>query len=360
MPTVSVIVPVYNNKNLLPRCIESILSQTFRDIELILIDDGSSDDSAQICDKYALLDKRVRVILKKHSGVSSTRNYGLNNMSGKYVCFCDADDELPANAVLSLVKANKKSNADLVIGGFASYNIITEVVKPYSSNRTSFIIRNKDELKNNAELLWQQNNMLTSCAKLYDSDIIRSNDIRFNENLTVLEDFDFVLSYLKYVKTIHNIEEYTYNQIVGYKTGFHRPKVDYMDDINYVYEKFIRYLELNSVHISNIIANEIQVQVIILLNVIASIPPQSFTDLIKKRKRAKKVLSFNCVIQSLKNLSSNTYYKTIIDKYGIINWVSGVAVKLKEIDDDYSSIKKEKGPFFAVLWKLKSHMKVYL
>lgn len=93
-PTLSVIVPVYNVERYLPTCIESILGQTFRDLELILVDDGSPDGSGEICDRYAAQDSRVRVIHKPNGGVGSARNAGLDVARGKYLTFVDGDDEL--------------------------------------------------------------------------------------------------------------------------------------------------------------------------------------------------------------------------------------------------------------------------
>ena len=91
-PKISVIVPAYNTEKYLRRCIDSILAQTFTDFELLLIDDGSTDQSGEICDEYADKDVRIKVFHKANGGVSSARNVGLDNALGEYICFCDADD----------------------------------------------------------------------------------------------------------------------------------------------------------------------------------------------------------------------------------------------------------------------------
>ncbi len=91
-PLVSIIVPVYNAEKYLNRCVDSILSQAMTDFELLLIDDGSKDESGRICDEYAAKDARVRAFHKPNGGVSSARNLGLDNAIGKWVTFCDADD----------------------------------------------------------------------------------------------------------------------------------------------------------------------------------------------------------------------------------------------------------------------------
>ena len=96
-PKISVIVPVYNAEQYLPHCIDSILAQTFTDFELLLIDDGSKDNSSKICDEYEEKDKRVKVFHKKNGGVSSARNLGLDKAHGEWICFCDSDDCLKSN-----------------------------------------------------------------------------------------------------------------------------------------------------------------------------------------------------------------------------------------------------------------------
>ena len=98
-PMISVIVPVYNAEKYLQRCVDSILKQSFTDFEVLLIDDGSHDRSGELCDEYGEKDNRVRVFHKENGGVSSARNVGLDNASGEYISFVDADDYLETNAM---------------------------------------------------------------------------------------------------------------------------------------------------------------------------------------------------------------------------------------------------------------------
>lgn len=114
-PKISVIVPVYNTEKYLHRCIDSILSQTFTDFELLLIDDGSKDKSGAICDEYAEKDSRVKVFHKENGGVSSARNAGLDNMRGGYLTFIDSDDWVDSSYLEDLIEY---SCADLVVSDF--------------------------------------------------------------------------------------------------------------------------------------------------------------------------------------------------------------------------------------------------
>ncbi len=115
MALISIIVPVYNVENYIRECIDSILAQTISSFELILVDDGSKDASGRICDEYAALDSRIRVIHKENGGLSSARNSGLEEAKGKYICFIDSDDSVRADYLERLNGAIKKEKADLVV-----------------------------------------------------------------------------------------------------------------------------------------------------------------------------------------------------------------------------------------------------
>lgn len=113
-PIVSVIIPVYNVEDYLCECIDSVINQTYKNLEIILVDDGSTDSSGKICDDYAEKDERIRVIHKNNSGPSKTRNVGLEHTKGKYIYFLDSDDYIELNALEMLVQAAETNDADLV------------------------------------------------------------------------------------------------------------------------------------------------------------------------------------------------------------------------------------------------------
>ena len=117
MPKVSIIVPVYNAENAIERCIDSILNQEYQDFELLLIDDGSKDSSPKILDRRAAEDDRIIVIHKANSGVSDTRNTGIDKAQGTYIQFLDADDWITNDSTKMLVRTAEERDADLVVGG---------------------------------------------------------------------------------------------------------------------------------------------------------------------------------------------------------------------------------------------------
>lgn len=117
-PLISVIVPVYNVEEFLPACIESLMAQTYGNIEILLIDDGAKDSSGKICDSYASLDPRIKVIHKENAGVAEARNTGMENMSGEYFCFVDGDDYVNKDYVNVMYSLMTEHNADISMCGY--------------------------------------------------------------------------------------------------------------------------------------------------------------------------------------------------------------------------------------------------
>lgn len=197
-PKISVIVPIFNAKEVLPRCIDSILSQTFTDFELLLIDDGSKDNSGKICDEYARKDNRIKVFHKENGGVSSARNLGLDNANGEWISFIDSDDYIDKrffeNFINNLV-------SDIIIQGYVEEKIND---KPIYHNMKSLICENSykpifDELSSN------QNTGYLWC-RLFKNDIIINNNVRFNNKYYIQEDEEFIFHYMLYSKTASIIE----------------------------------------------------------------------------------------------------------------------------------------------------------
>ena len=199
MPTVSVIIPVYNAEKNIKRCADSVLNQEYRDLELIMVDDGSKDGTAAILDELAARDERVRVIHKPNGGVSETRNRALDMAEGKYVQFLDADDWIPADSTKLLVRTMEEKNCDLVVADF--YRVVGENVARKGSILNDEVMSRQDYAEYMMEspsdyyygVLWN---------KLYRRDIIEEHHLRMNRELKWCEDFIFNLDYLMHVKTV--------------------------------------------------------------------------------------------------------------------------------------------------------------
>lgn len=141
-PRISIIVPIYKVEPYLRRCVDSILHQTYQNLEVILVDDGSPDNCGAICDEYAAKDPRVRVIHKENGGLSDARNAGMAIMTGAYISFVDSDDALPADALEYMLRLAVKEQADLVIGE----NIRFEEELPDVKDEVATVsVRNREE-----------------------------------------------------------------------------------------------------------------------------------------------------------------------------------------------------------------------
>lgn len=196
-PCVSIIIPIYNAETTLPRCVESVLGQEYTDFELILADDGSRDGSGALCDTFAQQDSRVRVLHKKNSGVSDTRNQAMSAARGRYLQFLDADDWITPNATKLLVRTAEEHQCDLVISDF--YRVVDDRVSPKGDidedgplTREEFAAH---MMENPADfyygVLWN---------KLYRRDIIQEYQLRMDPEISWCEDFLFNLEYIRHAK----------------------------------------------------------------------------------------------------------------------------------------------------------------
>lgn len=198
MPKVSVIVPVYNTEKYLARCIDSILAQTFTDFELILVDDGSTDNSGKICDEYAQKDSRIVVIHKENGGVSSARNKGIDVAQGDWISFVDSDDEYYNNHSLKFLYSNISDNTELVIGGYECCNEKSDITYQIS-NDIKEVLTPIEGLKLYYNPQYY-NYLGYACIKLYNRKFILKNDLKFDERLAYNEDGLFYIQYCSLMK----------------------------------------------------------------------------------------------------------------------------------------------------------------
>lgn len=200
---VSVIIPIYNAEKKLNRCINSVLNQTYSNIELLLIDDGSTDTSAQICIKYTQIDNRVRYIHKKNEGAASARNLGIKKAKGEYIQFVDSDDYIAPDMTESLYNSIVNNNSDLSICGMISYTA-------YSRNETIFKKDKGISIYEFASYVCKYYHLgiLHSCwNKLYKKSLVTS---QMNPKYRWGEDYIFNLEYLTNVKTLSIIDKALY------------------------------------------------------------------------------------------------------------------------------------------------------
>lgn len=219
MPQISVIVPVYNVEKFLPRCIESVLAQAFTDFELILVDDGSPDNCGAICDEYAAMDSRIRVIHKANGGAASARNCGLDAASGKYIAFVDSDDSVHEKYLSIMHDAMIRHGADLVLCGFTSSR--EELSVSTDSPEEKALTR--------AEFMSAHHTKFSTCGRLYSRGLI--GGIRFNETIGI-EDAPFNAALMQANPSARivciDLRLYLYNQRDGSLTRSFGPE-DYYE-----------------------------------------------------------------------------------------------------------------------------------
>lgn len=199
-PLVSIIVPVYNAEKNIGRCIESVLGQTYKDFELILMDDGSKDDSGKICDEYAAKDARIRVVHKENSGVSDTRNQGITLARGEYLQFIDSDDWITPDATGHFVRMAQEYRCDMVITDF--YRVIGERVSSKGAIEKEGLL-SRDEyatymMQKPADfyygVLWN---------KFFKRSIIEKYGISMDSSISWCEDFIFNLEYIRNISSVY-------------------------------------------------------------------------------------------------------------------------------------------------------------
>lgn len=197
-PLVSIIIPVYNTAPDLATCIESVRRQRYQNIEVLLVNDGSSDASLTICEMYAKRDPRFCVIDKENSGVSATRNLAIEHAHGKYLQFLDSDDWLDINATRLLVERAEETNVDLVISHFC--RVTDDKTTVYGFLQTTRVM---DQRLFARQLLDEPASFYYGVMwnKLYRRDLIMQHGIRCDESLHWSEDFQFNLEYFRYAST---------------------------------------------------------------------------------------------------------------------------------------------------------------
>ena len=210
---VSIIVPIYNKENEVCRCVKSLIGQTYTNIEVILVDDGSSDHSLQKCKEFAQIDNRVIVLHKENGGISDARNYGLSKATGSWIAFVDGDDYVSNDYIQELVRYS--SGVDLVICNchVIQPNKRVEDKHVYGNHR----FENKQSvfnaiLKPMITLDYKNGNLLFQVwNKLYKKEIIDENQVKFDTNLSMAEDYLFNLSYCRNISSAQFIDLPLYN-----------------------------------------------------------------------------------------------------------------------------------------------------
>lgn len=313
---ISIIIPVYNGEKNIVKCVESVLNQSYKNTEIIIINDGSTDNTIKILNYYKALNSNICVIDKKNEGVSSARNDGIKISSGDYILFVDADDTLEHNAVEVLLEIMVNKNVELVI---ASNNIL----------RRKRIIRENiltDKLYDKREMvekITKRNIFLsTPWGKLFDSNIIKSKNILFNTNLEIAEDTLFNLEYLSCINNIYVCSNIVYNYVVG---GVASSSKYHKNIYQSYYLLLSKYIELNTKSNEQLILQRAEnfLNVIIDHYCIFCSRKDAITNIQKAFDIFSEIKEVNLLFKgkSIRNLNKSDIVKYIYKDYYFKNYI---------------------------------------
>ena len=195
---ISIIIPVYNCENTIERCIKSLCKQKFDDIEILVIDDGSNDNSGNIVKQLLNSDNRIKYIKKENGGVSSARNLGIEISNGKYIMFIDGDDWVDKDYVESFYKILQKGNVDYIFSDW----IVVNKNKSEEASLLKYGFKELDKISNLIKFYFTHRVGCAPWAKVYKKEILMKNGIRFNEKLSIAEDYIFNIEYLMCAESI--------------------------------------------------------------------------------------------------------------------------------------------------------------
>lgn len=216
---VTVVLPIYNVEKYLNRCIESVVNQTYRNLEILLIDDGSPDNCPRICDEWALKDERIRVIHKENGGLGNARNTGIENATGEYICFFDSDDYIALDTIEKIYGLAQIKEAQIVVFGFNTVNSKGEIIAHFVPGVGDRVYIGDDVLNEflpdftapDHKLKRPRPFYMSAWLLLYSTDLIKKSGWKFvSERSIISEDVYSLLALFKYVNTVAVLPESLY------------------------------------------------------------------------------------------------------------------------------------------------------
>ena len=242
---ISVVIPVYNVERYIERCVTSVVNQTYRNLEIILVDDGSPDKCPELCDEWAKKDNRIKVIHKKNAGLGMARNTGIDNATGDYICFFDSDDYIELNTIYECVKRIQSGQPDIILFGSNTINNNGEIVSNMIPNTPKEFYENDEVINYVLPNLMgpdpisgkTSNLQMSAWASLFSIKLIKDNNWRFvSEREYISEDFYSLLSLYKFVASVVIIKEAFYNYCFNGSSLTHAYKPDRFEKVCYCHK----------------------------------------------------------------------------------------------------------------------------
>ncbi|MGL4382462.1 MAG: glycosyltransferase [Bacilli bacterium] len=295
---ISIIVPIYNVENYLHKSIDSIINQTYENIEIILVNDGSTDNSLIIVQDYANTDARIIVIDQKNKGVSCARNSGISAATGKYILFVDPDDFIEENMVYVLI--NNINGCDIIFCGYKFHN--NRCVELVDAN-----FQEDNELFFSKLINGETIGVVWRC--LFKRSFISSNKLSFDEECKIGEDLLFILNALIYTNNYKFINDHLYNYVIHFKSTTNRKK----EDLDIIFQTLLYKIKLllknNNIH--TVYENDLNLRVYTFINglIINEISASAIT--ISYKDSYKYIRN---IINNIQYMTTKTYYRDIDTK----------------------------------------------
>ncbi len=306
-PLISIIVPAYNAERFLTECLQSLMNQSYRSIEIVVINDGSKDGSEKICLEMKEKDKRISYYYQQNQGVSMARNYGMQVARGEYITFVDADDILRESAIEQLYTAINECNSD---GACCGYVVDGSIERGNDTGSLKNLERRYGSKIDSGEMI--QHIVCTQPGKsisgyavrnLYKASILKQNNIQFDPTIKIAEDYKFILNYLVYTKTIAIVTEelYVYRTNEFSTTAHFIPTIH--EDMNRVNQwmrtELTSMLEMELENYSEVASNTYR---LFVQNLCLTGTTYSVTDRIKEAYRVKKKFGYRPLLyKAVKN-----------------------------------------------------------
>lgn len=242
---VSIVLPIYNVERYLDRCVKSVVGQTYKNIEVILVDDGSTDGCPGMCDAWGLCDERIKVVHKENAGLGMARNTGIDNATGDYICFFDSDDYIRNDTIERIVTCIKETNADLIIFGFVSVNAQGEIKRSVipSTPKKMYV---GDEVRDwllpsligsDPKTGGKYNLWLSAWCVCYSTSLITQSGWRFvSEREIISEDVYSLLELYAYVKSVAVLSESLYRYCLNPASLTHVYRPDRIAKLAHFYD----------------------------------------------------------------------------------------------------------------------------
>lgn len=239
MPYFSIIMPVYNGEKYIKKAVVSILKQSFYDFELIMINDGSTDDSAQICNTLARCDKRIIFISQKNQGALLARKAGIRIATGQYVLFLDCDDTFEADALKYIYKAVQETKADLVMFNYQRVDVYNSIKKEKKFLTSHKIYGGKELFLLSIRYFGLLNSL---CTKAIRNKIIKNAFGVYHRDMSMAEDLLISLQIFKSIDKAIYIDKYLYNYVDNPNSSMHRVKLSFFSDYEFMYLEEIKMI----------------------------------------------------------------------------------------------------------------------